>query len=641
MELTKPVKIGNLNLKNRVVMAPVKTGYATSEGQVTEDLIQYYVNRAKGGVGLIVLESAYVDLSGKEIPRQLGIYDDSMVEGLRHLITPIQEAGSKVAVYINHAGRIANPMVTKLPLIAPSPIACPTIGVEPQGIPHEDIKKWQNTYVKAAVRAYEAGADALEIQFGHGYLIHQFLSPHTNKREDEYGGSFENRIRFGMEILDEIKKEIGADFPIIVRISADEFVPGGWTLEDAIRLAKALEDKGVAAIDVSLGSSCESGAITLQTLGTQKGLAWEFASKIKEQVNIPVIAVGRINTPELAEEILVSGKADLVALGRPLVADTLFVEKAISGRSKEIRRCAACHQGCLDELRAGRRFGCNFNPSVGKEEEIEIQKAPQPGKKVFIIGAGLAGLEAAYTAAARGHKVYICEEKGEIGGQVLPGSVPPHKEELKGIVEYYKEVLPKVGVTLNLNHKVTAEEIAKWEADEVVFATGGQPIVPPIPGLKEYGFLTAVEVLRGEKQAGDKVAIIGGGLIGMETADYLSEQGKKVMVIELLEEVARDMGVFEKILIMKRLKERGVEIYVKTRLKEVGKALLVETPEGEKELPLPDTIVLAVGLKPDPSLYEEVSKILPQEKLHVIGDAKEVRKIVHAISEGRNLGLSL
>lgn len=223
----------------------------------------------------------------------------------------------------------------------------------------------------------------------------------------------------------------------------------------------------------------------------------------------------------------------------------------------------------------------------------------------------------------------------------MPGSVPPHKEELKGIVEYYKEVLPKVGVTLNLNHKVTAEEIAKWEADEVVFATGGQPIVPPIPGLKEYGFLTAVEVLRGEKQAGDKVAIIGGGLIGMETADYLSEQGKKVMVIELLEEVARDMGVFEKILIMKRLKERGVEIYVKTRLKEVGKALLVETPEGEKELPLPDTIVLAVGLKPDPSLYEEVSKILPQEKLHVIGDAKEVRKIVHAISEGRNLGLSL
>lgn len=532
-------------------------------------------------------------------------------------------------------------MVTKLPLIAPSSIACPTIGVEPQGIPHEDIKKWQNTYVKAAVRAYEAGADALEIQFGHGYLIHQFLSPHTNKREDEYGGSFENRIRFGMEILDEIKKEIGADFPIIVRISADEFVPGGWTLEDAIRLAKILEDKGVAAIDVSLGSSCESGAITLQTLGTQKGLAWEFASKIKKQVNIPVIAVGRINTPELAEEILVSGKADLVALGRPLVADPLFVEKATSGRSKEIRRCAACHQGCLDELRAGRRFGCNFNPSVGKEEEIEIQKAPQPGKKVFIIGAGVAGLEAAYTAAARGHKVYIYEEKGEIGGQVLPGSVPPHKEELKGIVEYYKEVLPKVGVNLNLNHKVTAEEIAKWEADEVVFATGGQPIVPPIPGLKEYGFLTAVEVLRGKKQPGNKVAIIGGGLIGMETADYLSEQGKEVIVIELLEEVARDMGVFEKNLIMKRLKERGVEIYVKTRLKEVGKALLVETPEGEKELPLPDTIVLAVGLKPDPSLYEEVSKVLPQEKLHVIGDAKEVRKIVHAISEGRNLGFSL
>lgn len=641
MELTKPIRLGGIELKNRLVMAPVKTGYATVEGQVTEELIGYYLNRAKGGVGLIVLESAYVDPSGKEIPRQLGIYDDSLVDGLKRLITPLQEAGSKVAVYINHAGRIANPMVTKLPLIAPSPIACPTIGVEPQGIPHEDIKKWQNTYVKAAIRAYEAGADALEIQFGHGYLIHQFLSPHTNKREDEYGGSFENRIRFGMEILDEIRKEIGADFPIIVRISADEFVPGGWTLEDAIRLAKALEDKGVAAIDVSLGSSCESGAITLQTLGTQKGLAWEFASKIKEQVNIPVIAVGRINTPELAEEILVSGKADLVALGRPLVADPLFVEKATSGRSKEIRRCAACHQGCLDELRAGRRFGCNFNPSVGKEEEIEIQKAPQPGKKVFIIGAGPAGLEAAYTAAVRGHKVTIYDENEELGGQLIAASMPPHKEELMGIVEYYKEVLPKLGVEIKLNHRVTAEEVAKLEADAIIFATGGEPIILPIPGLKEYGYMTAAEVLKEGKETGQTVAIIGGGLIGMETADYLSEKGKKVMVIELLDEVARDMGVFEKNLLMKRLKERDVEIYVKTKLKEVNKSLVTETPEGERKLPLPDTIVLSVGMRSNRTLYEEAKKLVPEEKLYLIGDAKEVRKIVHAISEGRNVALTI
>lgn len=641
MELTKPIRLGGIELKNRLVMAPVKTGYATVEGQVTEELIGYYLNRAKGGVGLIVLESAYVDPSGKEIPRQLGIYDDSLVDGLKRLITPLQEAGSKVAVYINHAGRIANPMVTKLPLIAPSPIACPTIGVEPQGIPHEDIKKWQNTYVKAAIRAYEAGADALEIQFGHGYLIHQFLSPHTNKREDEYGGSFENRIRFGMEILDEIRKEIGADFPIIVRISADEFVPGGWTLEDAIRLAKALEDKGVAAIDVSLGSSCESGAITLQTLGTQKGLAWEFASKIKEQVNIPVIAVGRINTPELAEEILVSGKADLVALGRPLVADPLFVEKATSGRSKEIRRCAACHQGCLDELRAGRRFGCNFNPSVGKEEEIEIQKAPQPGKKVFIIGAGPAGLEAAYTAAVRGHKVTIYDENEELGGQLIAASMPPYKEELMGIVEYYKEVLPKLGVEIKLNHRVTAEEVAKLEADAIIFATGGEPIILPIPGLKEYGYMTAAEVLKEGKETGQTVAIIGGGLIGMETADYLSEKGKKVMVIELLDEVARDMGVFEKNLLMKRLKERDVEIYVKTKLKEVNKSLVTETPEGERKLPLPDTIVLSVGMRSNRTLYEEAKKLVPEEKLYLIGDAKEVRKIVHAISEGRNVALTI
>ena len=641
MELTKPIQLGGIELKNRLVMAPVKTGYATVEGQVTEELIGYYLNRAKGGVGLIVLESAYVDPSGKEIPRQLGIYDDSLVDGLKRLITPLQEAGSKVAVYINHAGRIANPMVTKLPLIAPSPIACPTIGVEPQGIPHEDIKKWQNTYVKAAIRAYEAGADALEIQFGHGYLIHQFLSPHTNKREDEYGGSFENRIRFGMEILDEIRKEIGADFPIIVRISADEFVPGGWTLEDAIRLAKALEDKGVAAIDVSLGSSCESGAITLQTLGTQKGLAWEFASKIKEQVNIPVIAVGRINTPELAEEILVSGKADLVALGRPLVADPLFVEKATSGRSKEIRRCAACHQGCLDELRAGRRFGCNFNPSVGKEEEIEIQKAPQPGKKVFIIGAGPAGLEAAYTAASRGHKVTIYDENEELGGQLIAASMPPYKEELMGIVEYYKEVLPKLGVEIKLNHRVTAEEVAKLEADAIIFATGGEPIILPIPGLKEYGYMTAAEVLKEGKETGQTVAIIGGGLIGMETADYLSEKGKKVMVIELLDEVARDMGVFEKNLLMKRLKERDVEIYVKTKLKEVNKSLVTETPEGERKLPLPDTIVLSVGMRSNRTLYEEAKKLVPEEKLYLIGDAKEVRKIVHAISEGRNVALTI
>ncbi|HHW57141.1 MAG TPA: FAD-dependent oxidoreductase [Clostridia bacterium] len=641
MEFTKPIKLGTLELKNRVVMAPVKTGYSTIDGQVTNELVQYYVNRAKGGVGLIVLESAYVDPSGKEIPRQLGIYDDSMVEGLRRLIAPLQEAGSKVAVYINHAGRVANTMATKLPLIAPSSVACPSIGVEPQAIPHDEIKKWQRAYIDAAIRAYKAGADALEIQFGHGYLIHQFLSPHTNKREDEYGGSFENRIRFGIEILEGIQKEIGRNFPIIVRISANEFLPDGWTLEDAIKLAKILEKKGVQAIDVSLGSMCEFAPVTMQTLGTNKGQSWEYASKIKKELDIPVIAVGRINSPELAEEILSSDKADLVALGRPLVADPLFIEKAVSGRTKEIRRCLACHQGCFDELRGGRRFGCNINPSVGKEDEIEIPKSPTPGKKVVIIGAGPAGLEAAYTAALRGHKVTLYDENEEMGGQLISASIPPHKEELKGIVEYYKEVLPKVGVEIKLGHRVTPKELAKWEADEIVFATGGQPIVPTIPGLKEHGYLTAVEVLKEGKEAGDTVAIIGGGLIGMETADYLSQKGKKVMVIELLEEVARDMGVFEKNLLMKRLKERDVEIYVKTKLKEVNNALVTETEEGEKKLPLPDIIVLAVGVKPEASLYEEAKKILPEDKLHVIGDAKQVRKIVHAISEGRALGLSL
>ncbi|ERM93080.1 NADH:flavin oxidoreductase [Caldanaerobacter subterraneus subsp. yonseiensis KB-1] len=640
MELTKPIKLGGIELKNRLVMAPVKTGYATVEGQVTEELIGYYLNRAKGGVGLIVLESAYVDPSGKEIPRQLGIYDDSLVDGLKRLVTPLQEAGSKVAVYINHAGRVANPMATKMPLIAPSAVMCPSIGVEPKAIEKEEIKKWQKAYVDAAIRAYKAGADFLEIQFGHGYLIHQFLSPHANKRQDEYGGSFENRIRFGIEILEEIRSELPG-FPVIVRISAEEFVEDGWKLEDTIKLVKILEEKGVAAIDVSLGTICEAAPITMQTLGTKKGLSWDYAEKIKREVNIPVIAVGRINSPDIAEEILSKGKADLVALGRPLVADPLFLDKAVSGRFKEIRRCLACHQGCFDELRGGRRFGCNINPAVGRSDEIEIPKAENPGKKVFIIGAGPAGLEAAYTAAVRGHKVTIYDENEELGGQLIAASMPPYKEELMGIVEYYKEVLPKLGVEIKLNHRVTAEEVAQWEADAIIFATGGEPIVLSIPGLKEYGYMTAAEVLKEGKETGQTVVIIGGGLIGMETADYLSEKGKKVMVIELLDEVARDMGVFEKNLLMKRLKERDVEIYVKTKLKEVNKSLVTETLEGERNLPLPDTIVLSVGMRPNRTLYEEVKKFVPEEKLYLIGDAKEVRKIVHAISEGRNVALTI
>lgn len=641
MELLKPAKIGKLSLANRLVMAPVKTGYATSSGEVTDELIDYYMHRARGGVGLITLESAYVDPSGKEIPRQLGLYDDALVPGFRRLIDALHQAGSKVSVFINHAGRVANPAVTKQPLLAPSPLSCPAIGVEPQAIPLAEIHRWQDAYVHAALRARRAGADALELQFGHGYLIHQFLSPHSNRREDHYGGSFENRVRFGMEILDRITEELGPDFPVIVRLSADEFLPDGWTLPEAIRLAKQLEASGVAAIDVSLGSMCESVPLVMQTLGTKKGQSWDLAAKIKEQIQIPVIAVGRINTPALAEEILSAQKADLVALGRPLVADPLFFQKAAAGRSKEIRPCAACHQGCFDELRAGRRFGCNFNPAVGKEDELELPKAPQAGRRVYVIGAGPAGLELAYTAAARGHQVTLYDEGDELGGQILSASVPPHKDELGGILAYYREVLPALGVTVHLHHRVTPEEVKGWDADAVVFATGGQPIVPPIPGLRERGFLTAVEVLRQKKAVGARVLILGGGLIGMETADYLSAQGKEVTVVELLDEVARDMGVLEKNLLLKRLKERGVQILVKTRLVAVGETLVVETPEGKKELPLPETIVLAVGVKADRSLYEKVSPALPAEKLYLVGDAKEARKILHAVAEGRQLGLTL
>jgi len=353
--LFQTLKIGEMRLSNRLIMPTIKLGYGTKGGEVTKRHISFYVRRVQGGVGLIVTEPMYISPNGKEIPTQLGIHDDGLKKGLQELVEAVHEEGGRIMAHINHAGRAINPnLVPEGERVSASDIPCPANGVTPRPLSKEEIRSYVKLFAEAARRAKEVGFDAIEIPFSHGYLIHQFLSPHSNHRRDEYGGSFENRLRFGREVIVAVRQQVGKGFPLIVRMNANDYVEGGLNLEDAIHLAQVLEEIGVDALSVTSGTMCESVPYCLYPMGTPKANLLPMAARIKAEVSIPVGVAGRIRTPKLARDALEQGQADFIGLGRPLLADPDFPLKAREGRDGEIMLCAACHQGCLADYERGR-----------------------------------------------------------------------------------------------------------------------------------------------------------------------------------------------------------------------------------------------------------------------------------------------
>ncbi len=622
-------------LKNRFIMAPVKTGYSDGSGIVRDKHIAFYRERAEH-LGALAPEPLYMDKGLRELPTQIGIDSDDKIEGLRKLTDLLHSTDTKAIAHLNHPGRMANPKIPGNYFISSTDKACENGGAIPRRMTEEDMGSVVDMFVSSARRAEEAGFDFVELQFGHGYLLAQYISPAVNDRDDEYGGSFENRVRFPMMVFDAVKKAI--DIPVIVRVSGEEIIPNGIKLDETIKLVKLLEERGATAIHVVVGSACSTPPWFFQHMFVPKGKTWEFASKIKANVNIPVIFVGRINTFEDIDKLLNEYKADFLAVGRALVADPSFVANYLEGAKKRPKPCLSCSEGCLGGVKSGEGLHCVVNPTAG-EADLMGKELLLPAKKirrVAVVGGGLAGMEVAVDLRKKGHKVTLYE-KDKLGGQFNLAPLPPNKESLAKLVDFYRWALEDVGVEV-IEKEVTEDELVGGTYDTVVLATGSKPVVPPIEGLKDYFW---AEVLEDENIVSDKkVVVIGGGLIGVEVANKLLKKNNKVIIVEMLDEIARGMEMIEKALTLKNLKENNVEIYTGWLVSKVdGDKVYIKNKSGEEKIfEGIDDIVVATGMRPYNPLEE---KLKGKIEYYVIGDAKKVGKAQDAIRDAFNLAVGL
>jgi 2,4-dienoyl-CoA reductase-like NADH-dependent reductase (Old Yellow Enzyme family)/thioredoxin reductase len=602
-------------------MAPVKLGYTKGDGLVTDKHIEFYKLRSNH-VGAIIPEPLYIHKGLRELPTQLGIDADDKIEGLKRLTDTIHAGGAKAIAHLNHPGRMANPKIPGNFWVSSTDKPCENGGATPKKMTKDEIKEAVEIWKNAAIRAEKAGFDYVELQFGHGYLVAQFLSPSVNDRDDEYGGSLENRMRFAFEVLDAVKSAVS--IPIIARITSDEIVPGGITKDEAKIFAAELEKRGVAAIHAIAGSACNTPPWFFQHMFVPKGKIWELAAEIKKAVNIPVIFVGRIHNADDVKELKEKYGAEYFALGRALVADENVVGKLLGEVNEVIRPCLACAEGCLGGVKSGKGLQCVVNPTVG----TGLSKAEKRfDGKVAVVGGGLAGMEAAIRLKERGAEVELYE-KDKLGGQFNLAYLPPHKQSLKELVDYYQAEIKNKGIKI-INKEVSADELSSGNYDKVIVATGSKPVVPPIKGLKEYYW---TEFLNDDQlPENKKVVIVGGGLIGVEVAAKLLQKNNKVVIVEMLPDIANGMEMIERVMTLKLLKDKGVEIYTSSMVKEVdGDKIKVKGENGDFVIEGVDHIVMATGMKPENALYESIKDKVDAV---IVGDAKKVGKAQSAIAD--------
>lgn len=634
-KLFEPAWIGRMSLRNRLVMPPMATNYASEEGFVTQRMMDYYQERAKGGVGLVVVEFTCVDSPvGRATPRQLLIDDDKFIPELSRLAEAIRLHGAKAAIQLHHVGRQARSSVTGHQPVGPSPIPAPE-GELPRELTPSEIAGIVARFAEGAERAMRAGFDGVEIHAAHGYLISQFLSPLSNQRQDAYGGDIENRARLLLEVIEAIRGRVGKDYPLWCRLSGMEFlVEGGITLEETQVVAQLAERAGVDAIHVS-GHAVGPGR--RPPMAQTPGVMVPLAEGVRKVVSVPVIAVSRI-PPELGESILQEGRADLIAMGRALIADPHVPQKAASGRGEDITPCLYC-QTCFDCV-VSRDEGicCVVNAALGREREYELKPAERP-KRVVVVGGGPGGMEAARVASLRGHKVTLFERDDELGGQLLLASKPPFKDTIDTFRRYLADQLAKLGVELRLGEDFTADLLDQFKPDAVVLAAGVMPFVPQIPGVEGKQVLLATEVLAGA-ETGERVVVIGGELVGCETAAYLAGQGKRVTIMRRGPELATKVGPSLRAPLIGRLEAKGVSILTGVVYEEITEAgVIVRTGEGERRTVEADTVVLAAGAKPNTELLASVEGRVPQ--VFCVGDCIEPRGIREAVEDGYRVGLTL
>lgn len=642
--LFSPLTIKEVTFRNRIVMPAMNNNFANSDGSVSDQYRDYYVERGRGGAALIINSPAYVDPAARKRAGGILLHDDRLIPQMKVFTDAIHATGARVFQQLNHNGRLLSSSrdlktaVTVEP-IGPSAVPRLLTGVVPRAMTEEEIGHMVEMFAQTARRAKEAGFDGVELHGAHGYLINQFFSLYTNRRTDSYGGSLENRMRFPIEIYRRVRELTGSNFLVSYRITAREYVPIETPFEDTIVFAQRLAREGVDMLHVTAGSG-ETPA-TILKIGppgsTPRGCYADFAAAIKTEVAIPVIAVARINTPEIAEEILEKKKADLVATGRALICDPHWPEKAQRGEAGRIRRCTACNQGCHDRLSNEQKISCLYNPEVGREGETA--SPPERKKKVWVIGGGPGGMEAAVVASARGHEVELFEKEGELGGQLLLALIPPGKEEYAAVGEFLKKELRRLNVQIHLNDRCTIDKVVKGQPDVVILATGSLPLVPDILGVNEEHVVTAWDVIKG-KEVGQRVLIAGGGLVGAECAVYLAqEKGKEVVLIELLDRVAQDVGAWNRARIVEELKETTVEVKCKTALVSICKdGAVVKDETGEYTLPA-DTVVLALGVRALNSLQRDLSGKISE--VYAVGDCATPGKMIDAIHAAYDVAMEV
>lgn len=628
--LFTPGRIGSLTLKNRILKAPQSSGMSNMDGTVSERLVRYYRDQAAGGAGCIVVEYAYVDdIGAKSAHCHLGISSNEHIPGLAWLAENIREMGSVPGIQIEHCGR--QKFLGTQPICAPSAIPWPKLwdqyGV--QAVPHvltvEEIQDIVHAFGDSALRAKQAGFELVEIHGAHGYLLTNFFSPHTNHRTDLYGGSLENRMRIYVEIVRDVRKKVGPDFPVTIRLSGTDYEPDGFPIEDTIAMAKVLEKEGIDAFHISGG---DHHTMIHQVSPMAMSIChntWA-AEAIKKVVSVPVIASGSITLPQYAEEIIASGKGDFVGLGRPLWADPEWPNKAAADHPEDIRPCIRCNEGCLERTFFNyKAITCALNPVVSREGELKITPAPVK-KKVAVVGAGAAGLEAARVLALRGHDVTLYEEKDKKGGLLHEAAAPEFKADIRPFMQYQITAIEKLGIPV-VQKKATPADLEGFDA--VVCATGSLPIIPNLPGVDKPIAVDCLSAINGAKPVGKKVVVVGGGLVGTETALDLAENGHSVTLVELLPRIMKDVAVTDFLAYSERIAKTDMRILTDTRLDEVlDNGARISGPKGE-EVVEADTVILALGLKAEQGLYNELAAA--GKEVYLAGDAVKAGKIFDAI----------
>ena len=611
-ELFQPLKIGPVTIRNRIGMAPMATLLPDENGAVTQRLIDYYAARATGGAGLIIVEAAHVREDHRDIGR-IGIENPQLQTGLSELAESIQEKGARAflqLVYRESLGSTKGPDDCKV----------------------EEIEAVVEAFSFAALRAKKAGFDGVEIHGANVYLLTQFLSPLTNHRQDRYGRTLEGRTKFAEDILRKVRERVGEEYPVCFRMVGHQYADGGLDLEDTKRIARRLEEAGASALHVAAGSA-QAPYWHTPPMAVPRGCHVSLAAGIKKVVHIPVMAVGRINDPVLANQIIQEGKADLIVMGRALLADPDLPIKARAGNLDQIRKCLACNYCRKRAIELNRTIRCAVNAQAGRERDLRMEPAPGP-KTVWVVGGGPGGLEAARVSALRGHRVKLYEWAGKLGGQLNLALIPPHKEELRNILDYLTFQVKKLNIEVHLRSEVTPRAIEEEKPDAVILAGGARPLIPEIPGWDSARTYTPQEALEDNRLPGEKIIVLGGGMVGCEVAECLTARGKRVMIVEKLPEIASGLEKHTRTLLLERLRQGGVEMRTESEIVSLeGRKVTLQTRNGKSFKVEADGLVAALGARPVRSLEDGLQKS-GVASVAVIGDYREARDIAAAIHDG-------